>query len=702
MEELKDLKQLYNAAEEKFSHFDGKEFVLCSLFKEEVKSIADSPITYLKYSAIIESSATKLKIFLPNQWFYIASYFTDLYNELQKYKDYALKIATKDRLKNLNRNTLSSDEEQKLEELDIDNTSKRFLKSFITDYSWWKGAKTIDRGDFYVSPILSGAKVINASQSYIAELCAFLADKKVLVDLIISSYEDYKTTSIINDDLNTIYTWDELKEIWENTYKPQQSVYDFKSLMSSFCIRFYNSLKNLEKKELGKYFGSENYKTEIGTAFHVFNIINDGKLGLSFYKKINKVLQAKPQDKKNLFYPAIRTKPFLLLAGISGTGKSQIVKEMAFSSCPNIIELRKDEVSPGNYCMIEVKPNWHDSTDLLGYESSIKNQYVITPFLQFVVKAMHYPEVPFFVCLDEMNLAPVEQYFAEFLSVLESRKVVGELEINGTKINKIKSEPLVDVSVFTKKYSDDWDIFEALGIKKVGKTNGVQEKSAVPSGTSISTDEYDRQDIVDLLKKDGLCIPQNLIVVGTVNMDETTHQFSRKVIDRAMTFEMNEADFVSYFDDNVILDYLDEPEGADLFFARNVKGIEAVKDFLDDNLKALVNNSLTELNEKLDNTPFKIAYRVQNELLIYLSELRREKEYQDTPIEELFYKAFDDIMMKKVLPRIEGDDELLGTKTKGKLHDLYVFANENKLEQSKDKIQEMLERLDSHFTSFWP
>ena len=514
--------------------------------------------------------------------------------------------------------------------------------------------------------------------------------------------EDYQTSSIINDDLNAIYTWDELKNIWETAYKPQQQNYDLKSLFSAFCIRYYRSLLNMNKADLGVYFGSENYKSEINTAFKLFQIIDDGNLGLSFYKKINKVLTTKPQDKKNLFYPAIRTKPFLLLAGISGTGKSQIVKEMAFATCPKVDELRKDKVSPGNYCMIEVKPNWHDSTDLLGYESSIKNKYITTPFLKFVVKAMHYPEVPFFVCLDEMNLAPVEQYFAEFLSVLESRKVVGEIEVNGTIINEIKSEPLIKASIFNKKYSDEWDIFEDLGIKKIGKTHGVQEKSFVPGGTSITDEEFGRQDIVELLKKDGLCIPQNLIVIGTVNMDETTHQFSRKVIDRAMTFEMNEADFSSYFDGNETLDYLEEPEDAHLFFARNVKGSEAVKEFLDDNLKELVNGTLKKLNEKLDNTPFKIAYRVQNELLIYMSELKREIEYKDLPIEDLFIKAFDDIMMKKVLPRIEGDDELLGNKTKGKLHNLLEFADEKKLEKSKGKINEMLGRLDSHFTSFWP
>ena len=122
---------------------------------------------------------------------------------------------------------------------------------------------------------------------------------------------------------------------------------------------------------------------------------------------------------QELVLSAIRTKPFILLAGISGTGKSRIVRELAFKSCPKYLQ-DKDGTTPGNYCMIEVKPNWHDSTELLGYYSNLSFSYQYKKFVKFLVKAMMNPEVPFFVCLDEMNLAPVEQYFAEILSVLET------------------------------------------------------------------------------------------------------------------------------------------------------------------------------------------------------------------------------------------------------------------------------------------
>ena len=196
MEELRDLQEIYNIANEKFSQYNGKDFVLPSFFKEKVKEINNNTIEYNMYSAIITTrwgQNSGLNIYLPNQWFYVASYFTDFYNELQKYKKVALTIVTKDRLKELNGGQLTQSELSTLNQLPLNTTSKEFLVKFITDYSWWKGAKTIDRGDFYVSPILSSAKLVNASQSFVADLCAFLADKEDLVKVIIDGFDALPT-----------------------------------------------------------------------------------------------------------------------------------------------------------------------------------------------------------------------------------------------------------------------------------------------------------------------------------------------------------------------------------------------------------------------------------------------------------------------------------------------------------------------------
>lgn len=377
-----------------------------------------------------------------------------------------------------------------------------------------------------------------------------------------------------------------------------------------------------------------------------------------------------PSALSTFYLTAMRTKPFLLLAGISGTGKSRIVKQMAFESCPDKDDLRHDPTSPGNYELIEVKPNWHDSSELLGYESEIGGpHYVVTPFVRFLVKAMRYPDVPFFVCMDEMNLAPVEQYFAEFLSVLESRKLLSD----GT----ITSEPLIKADIFSK-YADqlhrDLDITDTETYKAV----------------------YDR------LKNDGLRLPSNLIVVGTVNMDETTHQFSRKVIDRAMTIEMNiedaETPFKNFFEGGDALHYYDNPQPKDLFLPKVVQASEALSILSAEDasyLKENVPGLLHSLNSALNGTPFKIAYRVQNELILYFFSLREEN--PDEAAEALLAQAMDAILMMKVLPRIEGDEDLLDKPLKA----LAQFT-EN-YPQASRKIAEMQERLpQAHFTCFWP
>ena len=115
------------------------------------------------------------------------------------------------------------------------------------------------------------------------------------------------------------------------------------------------------------------------------------------------------------FVTAIKSKPFILLAGISGTGKSRIVRQLAYATGgENPEKVQK----PYNYEMISVHPNWHDSTELLGYVTRVSGnpEYIVTDFLKFIAKAWFYEGIPFFLCLDEMNLAPVEQYFAEYLT----------------------------------------------------------------------------------------------------------------------------------------------------------------------------------------------------------------------------------------------------------------------------------------------
>ena len=478
-----------------------------------------------------------------------------------------------------------------------------------------------------------------------------------------------------------------------------ENVPQYKNVFQIVDIDVFNSvIAKLQEKdpELKNVF-SEEYQ---GTHYYAFRTtkyyryyleilsFSDFRNNISQQRKeLIRIASTSVVDHLHTHILAMRTKPFLLLAGISGTGKSRIVKQIAFESCPKIDVLRKDPASPGNYQLIEVKPNWHDSTEVLGYESEIGgSHYVVTPFIRFLVKAMQYEDkAPFFVCMDEMNLAPVEQYFAEFLSVLESRKLIG---------GKIISEPLIKADIFVK-YEANLKA-ELLNLKYNNSTCGSDiTNDSLPPYSNLNY-------LYERLKVEGLRLPSNLIVVGTVNMDETTHQFSRKVIDRAMTIEMNiedaETPFKDFFNGGDTLCYYDKPQPKELFLSKVVQATDVFEQISEEDadfLKTKVPHLLYGLNSALNGTPFKIAYRVQNELILYFYSLREEK--PDTNAEALLTLAMDAILMMKVLPRIEGDEDLLEKPLKALAEFSVAYP------QARKKITEMQQRLpQAHFTSFWP
>ena len=195
-------------------------------------------------------------------------------------------------------------------------------------------------------------------------------------------------------------------------------------LLSGYDTKRYSfegnpSIRGTRTKGLQKAWLYGMYKTDKSILFRpdllYYYLENIDSIHNNCSNNFSTILEQTESIQYNIHTPylsALRTKPFLLLAGISGTGKSRIVREFAFKSCPKCLQY-KAGTTPGNYCMIEVKPNWHDSTELLGYYSRLgKAGYQFTKFVKFLVKAKMFPNVPFFVCLDEMNLAPVEQYFA--------------------------------------------------------------------------------------------------------------------------------------------------------------------------------------------------------------------------------------------------------------------------------------------------
>lgn len=383
-------------------------------------------------------------------------------------------------------------------------------------------------------------------------------------------------------------------------------------------------------------------------------------------KIINKVSSGVQHSTYRPYITAIKSKPFLLLAGISGTGKSRIVRELARACW----EEGTDEYKvKKNFQMVQVKPNWHDSSDLIGYVSRIsgKAEFVAGEFLKFIAKAWEDTETPYFLCLDEMNLAPVEQYFAEYLSVIESRK--------SNEDGTVTTDPIV------KKADEEW-YFNLTA--------------------SLTSDE----DIRKQFNEEGISIPQNLIVVGTVNMDETTFSFSRKVLDRAMTIEMNEVDLHGGLTKRH--ESIGKLGNAELVGSA-VEGVDVYSDYTD--ICDIALRYLQKVNDVLEGTPFKVAYRTRNDFLLYVvNNLPYNKGENDEELPQGYVvaRALDEITSMKVLSRIEGDDtkvsdELLDNLSKAIENGLKIVSGEENTVKSISlaKLKEMKAKLVSGYTSFW-
>ena len=440
------------------------------------------------------------------------------------------------------------------------------------------------------------------------------------------------------------------------TYSPKDEDRDFLEKLRTYNCFWIPSDKNnynLSTKE---------YMSYMNMADTPYNLV-------SFEKDIEfSEMNGQQQNDYRPYITAIKSKPFLLLAGISGTGKSRIVRELARACWEEGSEEYKAQ-KPRNFEMVQVKPNWHDSSELIGYVSRVsgKAEFVAGDFLKFVAKAWEDREIPYFLCLDEMNLAPVEQYFAEYLSVVESRKC-GEG-------GEVTTDPIL------KKEDAEWyfDLTAAL------------------------TSE---EDVRTRFNKDGICIPQNLIVVGTVNMDETTFSFSRKVLDRAMTIEMNDVNLHGGLTKrHESIGMLGKAE----LVGSAVEGVDVYNDYTDVCDTAL--GYLQKVNDVLEGTPFKIAYRTRNEFLLYVVNnlpYNKDEDGNDLPQGYVIARALDEITSMKILSRIEGDDtkvtdSLLNALSQTITDGLNAITGEDHPVKSVSaaKLEEMKNRLQSGYTSFW-
>ena len=351
------------------------------------------------------------------------------------------------------------------------------------------------------------------------------------------------------------------------------------------------------------------------------------------------------------FYLSLKSKPFVILAGISGTGKTRLIKLFA--------EAVGATVNNGRFSLVSVRPDWSDSSDLFGH-LDINGKFVAGSILEFIKNAENEPDKPYFLCLDEMNLARVEYYFSDFLSILETRERIGDT---------IETDPLINNSA----YGTDDDALDRYGEVR---------------------------------------IPENLYIIGTVNMDETTFPFSKKVLDRANTIEFSDIDLSVMpqpRDDSI------QPLDLDNSFLKT--NFLKLQDCLDnpDEIQ-IVNKTIQTINDILQGSNSQVGYRVRDEIAFYILNNQQYKVMEED-------KAFDYEIMQKILPRLQGSSQALkrvltnlfqfcmGPETGGLQVDSDDTADEMrkliengspKYEMSARKINYMVERLEEDgFTSFW-
>ncbi len=319
------------------------------------------------------------------------------------------------------------------------------------------------------------------------------------------------------------------------------------------------------------------------------------------------------------YITALLSKPFVILTGNSGTGKTRISKQFA-----EYLEVDFGN-NEKNWELIPVGADWTDNTRILGYYNPLANdgkgKYEKTKILKLIERANDpaNKNIPFFIILDEMNLSHVERYFADFLSHMETP----------------------DLKFVLDGYP---------GIVKY---------------------------------------PENLFVVGTVNIDETTYMFSPKVLDRANVIEFKP-------DENSVLDLFVNPsdnenitpvsDGTAQAFENLAVQIRGGYSTLDENSFVEVQEVFKNIYEIVEKSGYEFAYRTVREIRQYLSasyELSEDKDSYE------LYTAIDEQLIQKILPKVHGNKKEIGNL----LEELGALCADNDLPLSGDKIEKMKGKL---------
>lgn len=418
--------------------------------------------------------------------------------------------------------------------------------------------------------------------------------KKVIIPL--SIYPDLPTINFIHEIYNYRKNPDEY-ESWPNC-TPEDNDFRMVKEYLLFLLNFgYLDLIELKDNTRRYYLNAKSI--ELFENKSSFQIVDQHPFNIkSFSADCLESGLIYSEELISRFVASLATKPFVLLTGLSGSGKTKLAQSFTQWICE----------SKEQYCIVPVGADWTNREPLLGYVNALEDEQYILPenkALELIIKANEDLAKPYFLILDEMNLSHVERYFADFLSVMETKDEKLKLHTRKNKLNK----------------------------NKEGQLEATIE---VPSEIKWS---------------------ENLFVIGTVNIDETTYMFSPKVLDRANVIEFR-------INQNEMSDYLDESRiVADL----NGEGVGMAESFVNISNNKIKSNSssltgaLNDFFVELQKVGFEFGYRTASEIQILLNQLVAvNPSYDSSEVKEekekskIENKKIDIAIMQKLLPKLHG------------------------------------------------
>ena len=337
------------------------------------------------------------------------------------------------------------------------------------------------------------------------------------------------------------------------------------------------------------------------------------------------------------YLAAVLTKPLVILAGVSGTGKSKLAELVAEfysrdqaptasgADTPTtgdkfVFMPAKGPSNPDRFALVAVRPDWIDNQSILGFVNPITTTYESTRALDLVLRAdaalnsaADKAAAPrFFMLLDEMNLARVEHYFSDWLACTESRRY----QIDGGIIQ------------------------QPVPLHRTGKT----------LKTTLNRADGSTE---DMEVPPSLPLPTNLIITGTVNVDETTYGFSPKVLDRAMVLEFDEVDLdrLRSGGSGVTIGDYRFPDDLPRF------RLPIAKDY--GQIPIAAHQHIVAINGILEGARLHLGYRAANEMALFMAIYNDMLPLDPADIDWL--RALDAAILQKVLPRISGNRAKLET-----------------------------------------